>query len=1351
MSGFVQPWSELGRGPVQFGDVSRAPQAPRDAADERSVLGAAWRLENVVGSNLANHEVFDNWIDDSYNPLEDQENEGYHEFTYLSKNAAHARVIRNNIDQQLRDKDTLSRSGMKGFLATMAVTAADPVTVASLALPSGIAVRGGSLLRAAAVEAASGFAGAAVAETMLARDQQTRTREEILMNLASATVLGGLLGAGGMAAFKRANPGAYARLQRQAQGDIREALAGTTGKGAGTPAAGTPAARSTGAAGLLEAGGGKLRNARVLEWMRDNPVAQIFVNMSPGIRGMLSRSKVMRRATSGVAEHGLRLNPGDVVDEAARASGYQQYATMRTTAGEAPLSQSVWNDQLDKLLEADSFEDVQRLINQADDTTVELYRAARAAETSAGAVETMVKRWSGPLADAYQEGDRQFYLYLNRVKADGAAGEKVMDFGGFNNAVGRALRKSERELALEPPEVQAAVGRYRQVFDGLRDEALKFGLFPKSMETADQLRESISDTADNYFTRQFDFNAITARRAEFENRIAEWYVHTIDAELGRQHQRIADVESRGMTAADLALREHATLERHADFEHARLTRLKEERADIQAETTEYSPRDAAKRLERDISAFDRRSTALAESIARDEARIAELKDWIDVSRNTRNIREQQRVTGWSRERGYLERGLKAQTENLRGISVRRGRAAKRLENVKGAKYHRPAASLARVSREIAQQNERIRRVRRRLTRLERAAGKAEGRRNARLIEMRARVAELELELEYAPDVARSITDNILSQPIGASMRNVLPEAGPLKERVLGIPDSAIEDFLVNDVRQVAANYTRQMAPDVEIARWLDGRTVDDVLTEIGDDYNAMREAVDAGVDPAELARINELGTRYAEAGSQAERRAVKKQLDEVGAGTYSKEMKRLADAEARDKRDLHAMLARIKGVYGAPENPNSPWVRVSRMVRQHALVTKLGGMTLSAIPDLVRHTMRGNTSLSNLLGGPGATSHLAEGLRAAVHGLRRRGALQPGTAAHAELRRMGAVTELAMNDRVQQMMDFQDYYNPRSGLERGLQTMTDSFGKVSLMSHWNEMQKTVAGLSASDVISRSVLDGTNLGRLRASGISEDMLPRIRQQMLEHSEVHDGLRLTRSDQWTDRDAARAFESAVIKEVDATIVTPGVGDRPLWMSTEMGKLLGLFRSFSFAAHNRVLLAGITGAGGAMGHYVAQLSMLTALGLATGELKARLRTGGEEGIVADGDTAQQVAIKGLEYAGIGMLMEFNNLFHATTGYSLKRLPGQERDAESGRFAGRNAFDAWGGPAVGAFADIMRVARLSSDQKLTQSDLNAVWKLQPYQNVWYLQLALNGLSKATTGEADVRKAVGRAVGVEQ
>src|SRR5690606_21488882 len=94
----------------------------------------------------------------------------------------------------------------------------------------------------------------------------------------------------------------------------------------------------------------------------------------------------------------------------------------------------------------------------------------------------------------------------------------------------------------------------------------------------------------------------------------------------------------------------------------------------------------------------------------------------------------------------------------------------------------------------------------------------------------------------------------------------------------------------------------------------------------------------------------------------------------------------------------------------------------------------------------------------------------------------------------------------------------------------------------------------------------------DIERLAMSGIDPEMAGRIAEQFRQFGSRDGALAIPNSERWTDRQAVTAFRAAVSKEVDRIIVTPGVGDRPLWMSTEAGKMIGQFKSFSLASAQR-----------------------------------------------------------------------------------------------------------------------------------------------------------------------------------
>ncbi len=94
------------------------------------------------------------------------------------------------------------------------------------------------------------------------------------------------------------------------------------------------------------------------------------------------------------------------------------------------------------------------------------------------------------------------------------------------------------------------------------------------------------------------------------------------------------------------------------------------------------------------------------------------------------------------------------------------------------------------------------------------------------------------------------------------------------------------------------------------------------------------------------------------------------------------------------------------------------------------------------------------------------------------------------------------------------------------------------------------------------------------------GIDETLARDIHTQFKAHGKVEDGVYIANTLEWSGANAAAArdaFRSAVVRDVDRVTVTPGQ-DKPLWMSTEQGAIVGQFKSFGVASVEKTLLSGI-----------------------------------------------------------------------------------------------------------------------------------------------------------------------------
>src|SRR6185295_20392530 len=98
-----------------------------------------------------------------------------------------------------------------------------------------------------------------------------------------------------------------------------------------------------------------------------------------------------------------------------------------------------------------------------------------------------------------------------------------------------------------------------------------------------------------------------------------------------------------------------------------------------------------------------------------------------------------------------------------------------------------------------------------------------------------------------------VTKKILGADVGQANYGTkisVAAAGPLKERVLDIPDAMIEKYLVNDPVKVARAYVRDLAPQVEIAKRFGDVDMKQRVQSISDEYNILREKMRQGTSDA---------------------------------------------------------------------------------------------------------------------------------------------------------------------------------------------------------------------------------------------------------------------------------------------------------------------------------------------------------------------------------------------------------------------------------------------------------------------------------------------------------------------
>lgn len=546
----------------------------------------------------------------------------------------------------------------------------------------------------------------------------------------------------------------------------------------------------------------------------------------------------------------------------------------------------------------------------------------------------------------------------------------------------------------------------------------------------------------------------------------------------------------------------------------------------------------------------------------------------------------------------------------------------------------------------------------------------------------------DLDLIELEDIADQLIGRIIGTPDGRLPYDVNVEpnqfkgkggkSGVFKARKFLIDDTEIEAFLENDIEMISRIHTRSTSADIEMMR------------EFGD---------------------LEMTTQKKEIEEDWDRK--------INASTSAKDKVKFEKSKKKDIRDMAAIRDRLQGTYMLPDDPSAIAPRAAKFMKNLNYLRLLGGMTISAVPDAGKMVMyKGLAPLMKDGIGPYIRNFKAARLAAE------------------EVKLAGTALDMVMDSRTLAIADVMDDFGRYSRFERGVQYLTDNFGMVSLMAPWNAAMKQTTGLMVQTNILRasknySGASKADIERLAASGIGEDMAKKISKQFANHGGEQDGIFLPNTLAWTDKEAIGAFRRAIARDVDRTIVTPGQ-DKPLWVSTSWGNIMGQFKSFAFASFQRTTLTALQQRDFAA---LQGAVFMTTLGSLTYGIKQK-QAGRELS-----DDPRVWITEGIDRSGLtAWAFDVNNIMEkATRGrVGVNALIG---GPPMSRYASRNIAGALFGPSYGLVEDFIRTTGAASAGDWKPSDTHALRRLLPFQNLIGLRQVMDQTEGSVNNALGIRK----------
>ena len=436
-------------------------------------------------------------------------------------------------------------------------------------------------------------------------------------------------------------------------------------------------------------------------------------------------------------------------------------------------------------------------------------------------------------------------------------------------------------------------------------------------------------------------------------------------------------------------------------------------------------------------------------------------------------------------------------------------------------------------------------------------------------------------------------------------------------------------------------------------------------------------------------------------------------------GIEKERNKMLEDSEAI--RDL------FKGRFGLVENPHRAFSRTLRIMKQVNTLTQLTG-AFSALPDIARVMTYSGFSKTM----PKFVEMLSKGISKEF--------IELGTK---QGKRANQIIDMWISwNRANNITGNDTIFADFSNFERFLnKTTATNFQYINAMSPWTSGMKFLASVDiGSNIIEASIrsLKGKvtkkEMKRFLDFGITESELKEIGKAYNKHGygkgapndSGYDSIFIANTEKWIDSpaeaNAAFRFNRMLNESVDLAIVTPSLGQTPLWMSKEIGSTIGQYKKFGFSFTRNVMQRGLQERDL---NFFSQVASLMVLGMFVDYVRTE-----QLGKKYSKKSMREKMLDGFDRSGLGgVFTDINRIVETASDNKLGMRP----LVGEGRPYGTSL--AWKvgilGPTASTFANYMKILHDWGRGKHTHHTARRIRKTLPFNNIWYLDSIFDKIQK--------------------
>lgn len=521
-------------------------------------------------------------------------------------------------------------------------------------------------------------------------------------------------------------------------------------------------------------------------------------------------------------------------------------------------------------------------------------------------------------------------------------------------------------------------------------------------------------------------------------------------------------------------------------------------------------------------------------------------------------------------------------------------------------------------------------------------------------------------------------DHILGDSDGKLLNPFLSKLGgltkPFKARKLIIDQLEASPWHITDIQKIAEAHNRAMIPAIKMQAFAQQhgfKDINDFLLGTGD--------------------------------------SIRKEFDAASVGKTGKKAQKIRAQYDTAIEDMNATVQMLQGVYGQGFNVlNSKGAEFFNNVLNWNYSRMLGHMTLASLPDMARLVMK-NPLMDVLAQGIGESFSTVKKI------------------SKNDLRAIGYGIETESASQFKSYIEHQGLSTNPSPFTKGLNSLTQAFGNLSLMNPWQDMISNMSGHIAINkllnIIHKSIegkATQKELTLVARLGIKQEHFGQIAKFTKDN--IYKGTRFADWTNWEvktaqESNALKSFQAAVSKSIDEILIIPKMGDKPLLLQQKgafgnISKLMFQFKSYMFAATNRILYSGIQNRND-INLYLGAVAMM-GMGM-LGYVTSSVFRGSSDQIDL---SPTNLIFEAIDRSGV------LGIFGEAINIGRKQL----QLGEVSRYKSRDAFGSVLGPTGGSAAELIslfnKINPLSSAKgEWTTKDASIIMKLMPLQNLFYLQ----------------------------